>query len=130
MKKSKKSAISKGVSKKGMTAAAVGAAALGAGAYYLMGPDRKAHQKKAKDLMAKMQKEVGSELKKAKVVGTPMYHKAIDMISENYAKQYAMHAPEIKMFAKRLKGEWASVAKKVAPKTAKKATKTSAKKSK
>ena len=41
-------------------------AALGAGAYYLLGPDAKKHQKKASVLMAKMKKEVESEFEKAK----------------------------------------------------------------
>jgi len=106
-----------------MLAAGVGLA-LGAGAYYLLGPDGKKNQKKAKVLMAKMQKEIGVEIKKAKEMSGPLYQKAVDVISENYAKQYEMHAPEIKAFAKKLKGEW----KKVSPKPAKKYTKSSKKK--
>jgi hypothetical protein len=43
-----------------------GLAAVGAGAYYLLGPNRKAHQKKAKDLMVKIEKEVARDIKKAK----------------------------------------------------------------
>jgi len=97
----------------------VGAAALGAGAYYLLGPDAKAHQKKAKTLMVKMQKEIGAEIKKAKVEGTPMYHKVVNAVSENYAKQYEMHKPEIKALAKKLKSEWKKVSKKTPKKSAK-----------
>ena len=90
--------------------AALGAA--GAGAYYLLGPKAKAHQKKAVSLFNKIKKEVESEVKKAKEVGTPVYHKTVDMISENYAKQYQMHEPEIKAFAKKLKSEWKKATKK------------------
>ena len=46
-----------------MLAAGAGIAAIGAGAYYLLGPDAKKHQKKASVLMAKMQKEVSLEIK-------------------------------------------------------------------
>ncbi len=101
-----------------------GMAALGAGAYYLLGPDGKANQKKVSALMAKMKKEVASEIKKAKEVGTPLYNKAVDVVSENYAKQYKAHEKEIKAFAKMLKSEWKEVSKK-APR---KATKISKKK--
>lgn len=99
------------VSKKGMVVAAAGAAALGAGAYYLLGPKAKAHQKKAKVLMAKIKKEVESEIKKAKVVGAPLYHKTVDFVSENYSKEYKAHEKEIKDFAKKLKSEWKNVSK-------------------
>lgn len=60
MKKSNK--ISGG--KKMMVGA--GMAALGAGAYYLLGPDGKKHQKKASAVLAKVKKEVEGEIKKAK----------------------------------------------------------------
>lgn len=83
-----------------------GVAALGAGAYYLLGPNAKAHQKKASALFIKMKKEVQSEIKKAKEASTPLYHKAVDVISENYAKQYKNHEKDIKSFAKKLKSEW------------------------
>ena len=102
-----------------MLAGVAGAAALGAGAYYLLGPKAKAHQKKAKTLMTKIQKEVGAEIKKAKEEGTPMYHKVVDMVSENYAKQYQMHEPEIKAIAKKLKSEWKKISKKPIKKTTK-----------
>ena len=40
-----------------------GVAAVGAGAYYLLGPDGKKNQKKAKAWMAKMKKEHAGEIK-------------------------------------------------------------------
>jgi hypothetical protein len=43
-----------------------GMAALGAGAYYLLGPDAKKHQKKASVLMSKIKKEVKKDTKKLK----------------------------------------------------------------
>ena len=49
-----------------------GAAALGAGAYYLLGPKSKIHQKKAKEIVTKIKKEVSNELKKAKEVTIPV----------------------------------------------------------
>ena len=94
-------------------------AALGAGAYYLLGPDSKKHQKKVSVLMSKMKTEVEKEIKKSKEISTPLYHKIVDVVSENYAKQYQMHEPEIKAFTKRLKSEWKSVAKKAVKKSAK-----------
>ena len=88
----------------GAGVAALGAAS--AGAYYLFGPKAKAHQKKAEMLMAKMKKEVLSEAKKAKSATMPVYHKAVDVVSSNYAKQYKENGKEIKAFAKKLKSEW------------------------
>lgn len=43
-----------------------GLAAAGAGAYYLLGPKSKQHQKKAKIWMVKMEKSAKVEFKKAK----------------------------------------------------------------
>lgn len=90
-----------------------GVAAVGAGAYYLFGPKAKAHQKKAKVLISKMKKEVASEIKKVKKVTPPLYHKAVDIISENYAKQYKLHEKDIQAFANKLKSEWAKANKTV-----------------
>jgi hypothetical protein len=103
MKKNNKMSVGKKV------AIGAGLAAVGAGAYYLLGPDAKVHQKKAADLLAKMKKEVQSEVKKAKEISDPVYHKVVDAISENYAKQYKAHEKEIKAFAKKLKSEWKNV---------------------
>ena len=97
-----------------------GVAAAGAGAYYLFGPKAKAHQKKAKVLMGKMEKEVASKIKKAKIAGTPLYHKAVEVIAANYAKEYKLHEKDIKAFANKLKNDWNST---------KKATKKNVKKS-
>ncbi len=97
MSTGKKMAIGAGI-------VAVGAAT--GGAYYILGPNAKAHQKKAAELMAKIKKEVQDDIKKAKEVSAPLYHKAVDIVSKNYAKQYKAHAPEIKAFANKLKKEW------------------------
>lgn len=103
MKTNKKMSIGKKV------AVGAGIIAAGAGAYYLLGPKAKAHQKKAKILMTKIEKEVQSEIKKVKEVSVPLYHKAVDVISESYAKQYKMHEKDIKNFAKKLKSQWKGV---------------------
>lgn len=92
-------------------AAVAGVAAVGAGAYYLLGPKAKAHQKKAKVLIAKIKKEIESEVEKVKEVTPSLYHKAVDAVSENYAKQYKMHAKDIKAFSKKLKSEWKKATK-------------------
>ncbi|MFA6076961.1 MAG: hypothetical protein WC735_02705 [Candidatus Paceibacterota bacterium] len=102
MSTGKKMAIGAGV---------VAASVASAGAYYLFGPKAKVHQKKAGALLVKMKKEVASEVKKAKEVSVPLYHKAVDVISKNYAKQYKMHEKEIKSFADKLKDEWKDVNK-------------------
>jgi hypothetical protein len=117
------------VSGKGMAAAAAGAAAIGAGAYYLLGPNAKAHQKKASALMNKMKKEVAKEIKKVKELTPPLYRKAVDVISENYANQYQAHEKDIKALAKKLKDEWMEFSKKAAQKAAQKASKVSSSKS-
>jgi hypothetical protein len=119
MKKNKKSGMSGGK----IVAMGAGVAALGAGTYYLFGPKAKTHQKKAKVLLNKIQKEVASEIKKVKEVTPPLYHQAVDSISENYAKQYKLHEKDIQAFAKKLKSEW-----KKASKIVRKPTKTSKKK--
>ena len=89
-----------------------------AGAYYLFGPKAKAHQKKASILMAKMKKEVVSEVKKAKNVTMPIYHNVVDKVSSNYVKQYKIHEGDAKAFAKKLKSEWKDM-NKMAKKTVK-----------
>jgi hypothetical protein len=115
----------KGMSGGKITATAAGMAAIGAGAYYLLGPNAKLHQKKAKALYAKMKTEVKKEIKKAKEITPPFYHKTIDTVSKNYAKQYKLHEKDIKTIAGKLKSEWANVSK-----TVKKTAKTLKKKSK
>jgi hypothetical protein len=107
MSTGKKMAIGAGI-------VAIGAAT--GGAYYILGPNAKAHQKKAAALLNKIKKEVQSEVKKAKEISVPLYHKAVDVISENYAKQYQMHEKDIKAFAKKLKGELKAVSKKAGKK--------------
>ena|SRR3989338_9092201 len=104
--KTKKMSIGKKVA---VGAGVVAASVATAGAYYLLGPNKKAHQKKAGALLAKMKKEVESEIKKVKEVSVPLYHKAVDAVSETYAKQYKAHEKDIKAFAKKLKSEWKKV---------------------
>ncbi len=110
-----------------MLATGVGMA-LGAGAYYLLGPEGKKHQKKVSDLIGKMKTEVEKEVKKSKEITVPLYHKVVDSISAEYAKQYEMHEPEIKAFTKKLKREWKGAVKKAKTKPVKKLAKTSKKK--
>jgi len=95
----------------GVTATALASA----GAYYLLGPNKKTHQKKVRMLTAKIEKELNRKIKKAKKLTVPLYHKAVDVIAENYSKQYKMHEKDTKTIAKKLKSEW-----KGAPKTVKK----------
>ena len=92
-----------------------GVAAVGAGAYYLLGPKGKEHQKKLKTLMTEMKKGVEKELKKVKSVTEPLYQSAVDTIATTYSKQYKEHADEINAFAKKLKGEWKSAQSKARP---------------
>lgn len=105
-----------------MATVGAGVAVLGAasaGVYYLFGPKAKAHQKKALALMAKMKKEVSGEVKKVEKITKPVYHKVVDTVSSNYAKQYKIHSGDAKAFAKKLKSEWKE-ANKVLKKTVKK----------
>lgn len=104
-----------------MVAVGAGVAALSAGAYYLMGPNAKKHQKKAKSLMVKMKKQVASKIKKAKVVTTPLYNSAVDKVSAEYARQYKAHEAEIKAFARNMKGQWKDMANKAVKKSVQKA---------
>ncbi len=83
---------------------AIGAAT--GGAYYILGPNAKEHQKKAAALLNKIKKEVQKEAKKVKEISVPIYHKAVDTVSETYAKQYKAHEKDIKAFASKLKKEW------------------------
>lgn len=93
--------------------------AASAGAFYLFGPKAKAHQKKAGAFMAKMKKEVANNVKKAEKVTKPFYHKVVDTVATNYAKQYKIHEGDAKAFAKKLKSEWKE-ANKTVKKTVKK----------
>lgn len=112
MKKNKKMSGTKKV------AIGAGVATLAAGAHYLFGPKAKVHQKQAKALVGKIKKEVVEEIKKAKTKTAPVYHKVVDTISANYAKQYKIHENDIKALSKKLKSEWEGISKKVT-KTAK-----------
>lgn len=111
-----------GMSVGSKVALGAGVAALGAGAFYLLGPNAKAHQKKVSVLANKMKKEVTKEVKKAKAVTVPLYHKAVDTVSKNYAKQYKLHEKDINALAKKMKAEW-----KGAKKVVKKAVRTTKK---
>ncbi len=104
--KNTKKVMSKGMSKTKKVAIGAGLAAAGVGAYYLLGPKAKAHQKKASALLVKIKKEVESKVKQAKEVSSPLYHKAVDVVATNYAKQYKLHEKDIQAFAKKLKSEW------------------------
>lgn len=125
----------KGMSRGQMMAvggAAAAAVAAGAGAYYLMGPKGKAHQKKAKMMLEKMKKEAKQTIGKAKDMTQPLYHNTIDALAAKYSKEYNTHEKEIRALATKLKGEWKKnstkakrtvkksvnkVTRKVAPKT-------------
>lgn len=96
-------------------AISAGVAAVGAGAYYLLGPKGKKHQKKTEVWMAGMIKEVEKELKKAKSVTKPLYYNAIDTMAKTYSKKYKEYSPEINAFAKKLKGDWKRLEKKASP---------------
>lgn len=114
MKKDVKKVIEK---KKGMSggkkvAIGAGLVALGAGAYYFLGPNGKKNQKKTMELMLKMKKEAMGKVAKLKSMSEPIYHKAVDTLSQNYSKEYKAHAPEIKAFAQKLKSEWKGLEKK------------------
>lgn len=88
-----------------------GVVAIGTGAFYMLGPNAKTHQKKAAALLAKMKNELEREIKKVEKVSMPLYNKAVDTISKNYAKQYKLHEKDIKAFAKKLKSKWKNVEK-------------------
>ena len=120
--------IQKGISNSKKIAIGTGVVALsavGAGAYYLLGPNGKLNQKKVKALVFKMKKEITTEYKKAKKLSMPVYHKAVDVVAKNYAKQYKAHAQDINAIGKILKSEW-----KLAKTTGKKAVKVAKKKRK
>lgn len=126
MKKTVKKGMSSG-KKAAIGAGVVALSAVGAGAYYFLGPDGKKNQKKALALVGKMKKEVISEVKKAKKLSGPVYGKAVDMVSKNYAKQYKAHAKDIKAIASKLKSEWKGIEKALKT-TTKKAVKSATKK--
>ena len=115
------------ISKRKIAAVGAGVAAVGAGAYYLLGPNGKKHQKKVSVLMKKMKREVMSEMKKAKTVSVPFYHKTVDVVAANYAKQYELHEKDLKHIIKKLKSELGEV-EKLAKKTAKKSAQRAKKK--
>jgi gas vesicle protein len=126
MKKTTKKGMSTG-SKVAIGGAVAALSAVGAGAYLLFGPDGKTNQKKVVALANKMKKEITTEYKKAKKAGAPVYNKAVDIISKNYAKQYKAHEKDINAIAKKIKSEWKDVEKTVKA-TTKKVAKVASKK--
>ncbi len=114
-KKVMKKTITKGKSKNMVGKIVAGAAAVGAvgaGMYYLLGPEAKAHQKKAVSLMSKMEKEVNKQVSRAKELSKPLYHKMVNAVASEYATQYKAHEKDINKFSKKLKSDWDLVAKK------------------
>ena len=105
-KQTKKGGLSAGK----VAAIGAGVAALGTGAYYLLGPNSKKHQKKAAAWMTKMEKEI-----EKKVITAKNYHDTVDALAANYSKQYKAHAGEIKAFAKQLKAGRKVIKKKTRP---------------
>jgi uncharacterized protein HemX len=100
------------MSGKNKVALGMGAVALGAGvagAYYLLGPKAKIHQKKVLALTAKMKKDLTAKAKKVKDMTEPLYKKTVDTLAATYGKQYKAHEKDIKAFAKKLKAEWKKV---------------------
>lgn len=107
------SKCSKMSTKKALTIGAIGAAVatIGAGAYYLLGPSGKEHQKKVKNLMSNIKKEVVKDVKKVKDFTVPTYNKIVDTISDTYTTKYGEYKKDIKGFAKKLKEEWEDASK-------------------
>lgn len=109
MKKTNKKSVGKAV------AIGAGVAALGAGAYYLLGPEGKKNQKKAKVWMTKMEKEAMQKVATMKKESGPMYQNMVDAMAATYAKEYKEYAPEIKSFAVLLKKKLSAFDKKGKP---------------
>jgi len=109
----------KGISNGKKIAIGASIVAVGAGAYYLLGPKGKEHQKKAGAILTKIKKEVVRETKKAKEMSVPLYHKAVDAISDKYSKEYNAHEKEIRALAAKIKGKVKEVKAKVRAKTSK-----------
>jgi uncharacterized protein HemX len=78
MKKSKKMSVGKKI------AIGAGVAAIGAGAYYLLGPKAKAHQKKVSVLANKAKKEAKKEMKEIK-----KEIKKVKTVSKKMIKQFS-----------------------------------------
>ncbi|MES2023178.1 MAG: hypothetical protein V4439_00655 [Patescibacteria group bacterium] len=76
-KKSAKGGMSGGK----MLAVSAGVAALGAGAYYLLGPKSKVHQKKASALVSKVKKDIVSEIKRDIKKARPLVKKVIKKVT-------------------------------------------------
>ncbi len=88
-----------------------GLATLGAGAYYLLGPNSKIHQKKASAVVSKIKKEIIQKTKQVKNLTKPLYDEAVDNFVAIYSKQYKIHEKDINVLAKKLKSEWKSIKK-------------------
>lgn len=99
-----------------IAAISAGVVAVGAGAYYLLGPKSKAHQKKIKDVASKIKNEVSDKLKDIKDITVPIYNETVDAISETYSKEYKDHSKEIGAFADKLKSDWKNTKQTIKPK--------------
>ncbi len=107
-----------GISNKAMVGIAAGVAAAAGAAYYLLGPKGKTHQRKAFAWVKGMTAEVKSEVKKAKKITTPIYHKIVNEASATYRKQYKENEHDIKAFAEKLKRDWTTASTKLVQKSA------------
>lgn len=114
MKKNTKKIMPKKISKMSIgkkVSIGAGVTALGAGAYYLLGPNSKAHQKASLAVVSKMKKEITQKTKQAKDLTKSIYHKAVDTFVATYSKQYKIHKKDINALAKKLKSEWKAIKK-------------------
>jgi hypothetical protein len=113
-----KNTKTKTISNKAMMGVAAGVAAAAAGAYYLLGPKGKTHQRKAVAWIRGMTGDIKREVKNAKKITTPIYHKIVNEASSTYRKQYKENERDIKAFADKLKSDWIAASNKLAQKSA------------
>ena len=92
----------------GMGVAALAAAA--AGAYYLFGSDKEAKNRKhLKSWTIKMKADVMDEVENIKDFTQDAYDKAVDKVSEKYAKLKDIDKGELKALGRRMKSHWKEI---------------------
>lgn len=82
----KKGTNKNGISKGGMVAIGAGLAAVGAGAYYMLGPDGKKNQAKAKKMLDVVEKEIAAKARPFLKKETKQVKKVISKATKTVSK--------------------------------------------
>lgn len=94
-----------------LTMIGIGIASVAASTYFLLGPKAKQHQRHLKAWAIKMKGDVIEKLETARDVTEPVYHRIVDSVASEYAKNVKASKEEVAELASDLKKHWKTLSK-------------------